>query len=218
MINIYFRIYAILSIFLSLLTAVIVYLGPVDAKFILGEAGPIERASAMGYFLCAGYMLLGGGRKFIKKYNYILVLVVLFGFRELDFDKRFTTMGILKSRFYLSSEVSALEKFIGLIVIVLLLWAVIKIVRNHLASTIANLVEFNERAVGVVMIFVLLTVSKSIDGIARKLKPFGIETSQQISFLASSVEEVMELGVPILMIVVFHSWLRSRTVIFDRAT
>ena len=100
----------------------------------------------------------------------------------------------------------------------LLLWAVIKIVRNHLASTIANLVEFNERAVGVVMIFVLLTVSKSIDGIARKLKPFGIETSQQISFLASSVEEVMELGVPILMIVVFHSWLRSRTVIFDRAT
>ncbi len=218
MINIYFRIYAILSIFLILLTAVIVYLGPVEAKFILGETGPIERASAMGYFLCAGYMLLGGGTKFIKKYNYIFVLVILFGFRELDFDKRFTTMGILKSRFYLSSEVPALEKFIGLIVIVLLLWAVIKIVRNHLASTMANLVESNERAVGLVMIFVLLTFSKSIDGIARKLKPFGIETSQQISFLSSSVEEVMELGVPILMIVVFHSWLRSRTVIFDRAT
>ena len=218
MINIYFRIYVILSISLSLLTAVIVYFGPVEAKFILGEAGPIERASAMGYFLCAGYMLLGGGREFIKKYNYIFVLVVLFGFRELDFDKRFTTMGILKSRFYLSSEVSALEKFVGLIVIALLLWAVIKIVRNHLASTIANLIEFNERAVGVVMIFVLLAVSKRIDGIARKLKPFGIETSQQISFLASSVEEVMELGIPILMIVVLHSWLRSRTVIFDRGT
>jgi hypothetical protein len=172
----------------------------------------------MGYFLCAGYMLLGGGREFMKRYNYIIVLVALFGLRELDFDKRFTTMGILKSRFYLSSEVPPLEKLIGLIVIALLTWAAIKIVRNHLASTVANLVEFNERAVGVVMIFVLLAVSKSIDGIARKLKPFGIETSQQISFLASSVEEVMELGVPILMIAVFHSWLRSRTVIFDRAT
>ena len=216
--NIYFRIYAILSISLSLLTAVIVYMGPVEAKFFLGEAGPIERASAMGYFLCAGYMLLSGGREFMKRYNYIIVLVALFGLRELDFDKRFTTMGILKSRFYLSSEVPPLEKLIGLIVIALLTWAAIKIVRNHLASTVANLVEFNERAVGVVMIFVLLAVSKSIDGIARKLKPSGIETSQQISFLASSVEEVMELGVPILMIAVFHSWLRSRTVIFDRAT
>ena len=218
MINIYFRIYAILSISLILLSAVIIYLGPLEAKFLLGEAGPIERASAMGYFLCAGYMLVIGGRQFVKRYNYIIVLVALFGFRELDFDKRFTTMGILKSRFYLSAEVSPIEKLIGLMVIALLLWAVIKIVRNHLASTIANLVEFNERAVGVVMIFVLLAVSKSIDGLARKLKPFGIETSQQVSFLASSVEEVMELGIPILIFVVFHSWLRSRTVTFDRVT
>ena len=218
MINIYFRIYAILSISLILLTAVIIHLGPLEARFLLGESGPIERASAMGYFLCAGYMLVSGGREFVNRYNYIIVLVTLFGFRELDFDKRFTTMGILKSRFYLSVEVSPIEKLMGLMVIALLLWAVIKIVRNHLASTIANLVEFNERAVGVVMIFVLLAVSKSIDGLARKLKPFGIETSQQVSFLASSVEEVMELGIPILIFVVFHSWLRSRTVTFDRVT
>ena len=163
-------------------------------------------------------MLVIGGRQFVKRYNYIIVLVALFGFRELDFDKRFTTMGILKSRFYLSAEVSPIEKLMGLMVIALLLWAVIKIVRNHLASTIANLVEFNERAVGVVMIFVLLAVSKSIDGLARKLKPFGIETSQQVSFLASSVEEVMELGIPILIFVVFHSWFRSRTATFDRVT
>lgn len=218
MINIYFRIYAILSTSLILLTAVITYLGPGKANFLLGEAGPIERASAIGYFLCAGYMIVSGGRKFVKRYNYIIVLVTLFGFRELDFDKRFTTMGILKSRFYLSSEVSPIEKLMGLMVIALLLWAVIKIVRNHLASTIANVVEFNERAVGLVMIFVLLAVSKSIDGMARKLKPFGVETSQQVSFLASSIEEVMELGIPILIFVVFHSWLRSRTVTFDRFT
>jgi hypothetical protein len=211
MTNTYFRIYAILFLSLVLLAAFVVYLGPTEAKTLLGETGPIERASALGYFLCAGYMLLTGGRGFAKRYAYVIVLVTLFGCRELDFDKRFTTMGILKSRFYLSSEVPLLEKVIGLIVIALLLWAVISIVKNHLTSTLANLAKLNERAVGVVMIFVLLAVSKSIDGLARKLKPFGIETSQQVSFLASSVEEVMELGIPILMIVVFHSWLRSRT-------
>ena len=210
MTNTYFRIYAILFLSLVLLAAFVVYLGPTEAKALMGEAGPIERSSALGYFLCTGYMLLAGGRDFARKYAYIIVLVALFGCRELDFDKRFTTMGILKSRFYLSSEVPLLEKVIGLLVIALLLWAVISIVKNHLTSTLANLAKLNERAVGVVMIFVLLAVSKSIDGLARKLKPFGIETSQQVSFLASSVEEVMELGIPILMIAVFHSWLRSR--------
>lgn len=211
MTNTYFRVYAILVFSLALLVAVVVYLGPTEAKLLLGETGPIERASALGYFLCAGYMVLLGGRDFVKRYAYIVVLVVLFGCRELDFDKRFTTMGILKSRFYISSDVPLLEKMIGLIVIALLLWAVINIVKNHLTSTLASLAILNERAVGVVMIFVLLVVSKSIDGLARKLKPFGIETSQQVSFFASSVEEVMELGIPILMIAVFHSWLRSRT-------
>lgn len=211
MTNIYFRIYAILSLSLILLAAFVVYLGPTEAKSLLGETGPIERASALGYFLCAGYMLLAGGRDFAKRHAYIIVLVTLFGCRELDFDKRFTTMGILRSRFYMSSEVPLLEKLVGLIVIALLLWAVINIVKNHLTSTLANLSKLNERAVGVLMIFVLLAVSKSIDGLARKLKPLGVETSQQVSFLASSVEEVMELGVPILMIAVFHSWRRSRT-------
>ena len=182
MTNTYFRVYAILVFSLALLVAVVVYLGPTEAKLLLGETGPIERASALGYFLCAGYMVLLGGRDFVKRYAYIVVLVVLFGCRELDFDKRFTTMGILKSRFYISSDVPLLEKMIGLIVIALLLWAVINIVKNHLTSTLASLAILNERAVGVVMIFVLLVVSKSIDGLARKLKPFGIETSHKSHF------------------------------------
>jgi len=207
----YIRIYAIVTVSLFSLAAFVVYLGPNEAKFLLGEAGPIESASALGYFLCVAYMLLRGGKYFWKRYAYIVALVTLFGFRELDFDKRFTTMGILKSRFYLSAEVPLLEKLIGLIVIGLLLWAVINIVKNHLTSTIGGLATLNEGAVGLVMIFALLVVSKSIDGLANKLKPFGIEMNQQDIFLASSVEEVIELGIPILMIVVFHYWLRNRS-------
>lgn len=96
----------------------------------------------------------------------------------------------------MSSEASVPGKVIGLIVIALILRAVVKFVINHLVSIIGNLAKLNERAVGVVMIFVLLAVSKSIDGLARKLNPLGIETSAQVSFFSSSVEEVMELGIP----------------------
>ena len=210
MFNPYFLSYTILFSGLIALGSTIALLGPVEAQFLLGEAGPIERASALGYFLCAGYMLASGGGSFVKKYSYIIVLILLFGCRELDFDKRFTTMGILKSRFYLSPDVGVLEKVIGLFIIALLLWAIFKTVKHHAASTLSGLTQLTERAIGVVAIFGLLVVSKSIDGLARKLEPFGIETSAEVSFVTGAAEEVMELGIPILMIIVFHSWLQNR--------
>ena len=64
------------------------------------EGGVIETLSVFGYFLCVLLMLLKGKWPYIKKYNYFLILVILLGFRELDFHKRFTTMGIFKSKFY----------------------------------------------------------------------------------------------------------------------
>ena len=57
MTNTYFRIYAILFLSLVLLASFVVNLGPTEAKTLMSETGPIERASALGYFLCAGYML-----------------------------------------------------------------------------------------------------------------------------------------------------------------
>ena len=65
-------------------------------------------------------------------------------------------------------------------------------------------------ALGVALIFFLLAFSTSIDGLARKLKPFGIETSAEVSRWAGSVEEVLELGIPIYMLLTFHAWLSRR--------
>ena len=86
------------------------------------EGGVIETLSVFGYFLCVLLILLKGKWAYIKKYNYFLILIILFGLRELDFDKRFTTMGILKSKFYLSNSVPVTEKLIGLLVIAILLY------------------------------------------------------------------------------------------------
>ncbi|MGD9687109.1 MAG: hypothetical protein AB7U43_09075, partial [Desulfobacter sp.] len=71
-------------------------------KAFLGEDGPVEIASAALYFVCCAYALLRGGGAFLKKYPYFVVIPLLFGMRELDFDKRFTTIGVLKSKFYVS--------------------------------------------------------------------------------------------------------------------
>ena len=208
--NRYLRAYAVLALGLLLLCGLVLNLGDRHGQLLMGESGPIEVASAVGYFACALYMIARGGRDFLVSRGYFVVLTLLFGFRELDFDKAFTTMGILKSRFYLSSDVPIPEKVIGLLVIALIFWTVFQLLRNHFVEFLQGLKQRAPVALGVGLIFFLLAFSKSIDGLARKLKPFGIETSAEVSRWAGSVEEVLELGIPIYMVLTFHAWLSRR--------
>lgn len=208
--NRYLWAYAVLALGLLLLCGLVLNLGDRHGQVLMGESGPIEVASAVGYFACALYMIARGGRDFLVSRGYFVVLTLLFGFRELDFDKAFTTMGILKSRFYLSSDVPIPEKVIGLLIIALIFWTVFQLLRNHFVEFLQGLKQRAPVALGVGLIFFLLAFSKSIDGLARKLKPFGIETSAEVSRWAGSVEEVLELGIPIYMVLTFHAWLSRR--------
>ena len=202
----YFSIYALLALALIMLACVVSFLGPTKSALLLAESGPIEQLSALGYFCCVFYMAVRGGRAYLTRYSYVVVLITLFGCRELDFDKRFTTMGVLKSRFYLSTDIPIFEKLIGLIVIALIIWSVAMIVRNHIVSFLEGLRLVSVEATGVAAALLLLGFSKSIDGVARKLAPLGVDLSGRVSFLAGAIEEVMELGIPLFMIIVFHAW------------
>ena len=208
--NRYLKAYGFLALGLLILCGLVLNLGERHGLLRMGESGPIEVASAVGYFVCVLYMIARGGRDFLVSRGYFVVLTLLFGFRELDFDKAFTTMGILKSRFYLSTDVPLQEKVIGLLVIALIFWTVFQLLRNHFVEFLQGLKQRAPVALGVALIFFLLAFSKSIDGLARKLKPFGIETSAEVSRWAGSVEEVLELGIPIYMVLTFHAWLSRR--------
>ena len=192
-----------------MLACVVSFLGPKKSAFLLAESGPIEQLSALGYFFCVFYMAVRGGRAYLTRYSYLVVLLTLFGCRELDFDKRFTTMGVLKSRFHLSTNVAVFEKLIGLIVIALIIWSVAMIVRNHISSFLEGLRLVRVEATGVAAALLLLGFSKGIDGVARKLAPLGVDLSGKVSSLAGTTEEVMELGIPLLMIIVFRAWIQT---------
>ena len=64
-------------------------------------------------------------------------------------------------------------------------------------------------ATGVAAALLLLGFSKSIDGVARKLAPLGVDLSGKVSFLSGAIAEVMELGIPLLMIIVFHARIQT---------
>lgn len=207
----YFAYYGYVAASLALLAAVVLGFRESVEDVLLSESGLIERASAIGYFACALFMLLKGGAEFVRTRGYFIILVTLFGCRELDFDKAFTTIGILKSRFFVSPDVPAGEKVAGFIVVAILIWAVYKILSQHFAGFLSDLRNKTAEAVGVTIVFFLLAFSKSIDGLPRKLQPLGIDVSADISAFFGALEEVLELGIPIYIALVAHAWFRRQT-------
>ena len=138
------------------------------------------------------------------------MLITLFGLRELDFDKRFTTMGILKSRFYTSDVVPLGEKLIGLMVILILLYVVYRIIKDHTASFVDGVKNRVPQHLGVLSAIGLLVFSKSIDGLDRKLGDVGITVDPTVATYFGTVEEVLELGIPVLIFIAFALYLSDQ--------
>ncbi|MDF7806913.1 hypothetical protein P4E94_05640 [Pontiellaceae bacterium B12219] len=165
---------------------------------MMSEGGWVETASWVSYFVAAFFVALQV-RRWPVRWS-MLVLTLVLGMRELDFDKRFTTMGIFKSRFYSSSDVPIPEKIIALIISACIVAALFFLIKNHLKPFIERLKRFEGPSLCFLFSGGLLVFAKSIDGLSRKLEPFGIVPSDATNRIAGSVEESFELAAALLIV------------------
>ena len=188
--------------FLLILFALVIslYFNIHQYPLIFNENGLIESSSALGYLFCLFYMVTKWPMEWLKKYHYFLILTVFFGLRELDFDKKFTTMGIFKSRFYLSDIVPMAEKIAGLLVLAILAYALIAIFIKHIKNLNLNIIKSSTTHQGLISVFFIIIISKSIDGIGRKLSGFGVNLNDNLINNLNVIEEVLELGIPVLIL------------------
>lgn len=193
--------YALLGVisFLLILFLLSLNLDQSARHFWLSEGGVVESVSAVGYFVCVALLLYWGGWQYFKKCHYFFIILILFGLRELDFDKRFTTLGIFKSKFYASSDISVVEKVIGLLVIALFIYCIIAMVKNHLKGLIIAIKDFSPPHLSLFFAIGFVFMAKLLDGVARKLSGFGITVSESFSTHAEAFEEIAELGIPIFI-------------------
>lgn len=198
--------YIALLFALLVLFAVSTVLDEAALKSLLSEDGPVEIASAALYFVCAGYVLLKGGLAFLRRWPYFVVIPLLFGMRELDFDKRFTTIGVLKSKFYVSPLEPWHTKLIvialGLAVIVLM----VMMVKTHLKGLWESVRSGGALGWGVVLVLTMLVVSKSLDGLERKCLSIGLSVAPLLAKYSSVAEEIIELGIPVMMLLLFSHY------------
>ncbi|MCM2680081.1 hypothetical protein [Echinimonas agarilytica] len=191
----------VLALFVFILS---ISVTPETRDSFMKEGGPVESLSALGYLIAVAVMFFKGGKEYLTKYWYFAVMFLSFAARELDFDKRFTNFGVLKSKFFAHPDVSWWGKVIAAIILLVVLSAIITIVRRHGRKFIAEVFRFQWSPLVWSIGFAggFLVVSKSLDGLARKLSGWGIaELSKETDKIASMAEEAMELAVPYLFIV-----------------
>jgi hypothetical protein len=173
------------------------------------EGGVIESASVFGYFLCAALMVLKGKINYLKRYHYFFVMIILFMLRELDFDKQFTTISILKKGFYVSDRVPLAEKIVGAMFITILLYVSVSILSRHSKGFFVGLRKRSPISLDALLAIALLVISKSLDGLTRRLGKLGIEVSQRIIMHAEACEEILELGIPVAILLTLIAHLKD---------
>jgi len=172
------------------------------------ENGPIENASAIGFALCALAVWMPAGTSTVTK-ALVSVLMLVLTARELDVDKRFFTRGLFKSSQYIRDDVPFGEKIVSALILLVILGCLVALVMRERQTIRTALRRWHAGTIALATTVVFAGIAKSLDGIGRKLAPFGVEVSDDLGVYLVGVEELMELAIMALLLVAILCWPRG---------
>jgi hypothetical protein len=193
-----------LLVFLTILAALTLsIISPL--YFSSHENGLIEQSTS--YLLClAAILALYFFTKTKQNLLGISSALFLFGsMREMDWHSKFTSQSVLKSRFYLDSNTPGIEKIIGIFVIFLLIYIIIKFFKE-LYSFRKNLNDYSTALIILILGISLFIIGKFLDGIFRYI-PELIIYRDNYSDSVRNIEEILEcMGAIALAIFPYIFW------------
>ena len=171
-------------------------------KPLISEGRPIESLSTVMYFVAALLLLAR-----LRSHWPFVGVLVFFGLREMDMDKRPFTEGLFKSRQYLGDTVDLPEKLLSAVILILLITIVVVAMRRAVAT-------LRTRGLDGVSLCVLTGLflgftAKMMDGLGRKLAPWGIDVPTHIEDIATLYEEVAEMGMALCLLLACVAVLRT---------
>jgi len=191
---------------LGLIFSIISFLTLLDAeqqKNLLAEGSLFESLTVYLYIFCLILICVKWPWQKILSNWYLSALIILFALRELDYDKTHFTHGVLKSRQYFSDLVGLPEFLISLTVLIFILTVLLLIVLRERNNFIKGVIDLRQSQLAVLTSIIFVLVTKTIDGMERK---FGIDLSPAGERFALIVEEVGEMGIPIMFAIAILSW------------
>ena len=166
----------------SLIISLIAVRDEVLGMFLTSESGPVQIFSVIGYFMAFMTALFLQWKGRLSFGYWAAVLLLAMGLRELDFHDRFTTMGIMKTRFYISDAVPLTEKVIAAVVLLGLTWVTVAFLVKNFRPFVKALKGGNRAALLALNGICFTILSKLIDA--------------NPSLIICALEESMEMGIP----------------------
>lgn len=190
---------------LSLMLAALVLMLAVDLLLhdtidqIFREGHTIEFLAGV-YYLVAAVLLVAVMPPGLRRSQWHLpVILVLMFLRELDMDKALTTDGVLQLRLY-SGPAPLPEKIAGAAVIALILVCTWRLATRTVPGFVRGLRAGRADSWQVLLAGIAVVVSKSLDGIGRKLSAISHEIGAEVVVRASRIEEMLELVASMLLV------------------
>ena len=191
---------------LSLIFLIIAFLPFLDAevqKNLLTEGGLFESLTVYLYIFCLILICVRWPLQKVLSNWYLSALIILFALRELDYDKAHFTHGVLKSRQYFSDLVGLPELLISIAVLIFIFTVLALIVLRERNNFIRGVIDLKQSQLAVLASITLVIFTKTIDGIERK---FGIDLSASGERFALIIEEIGEMGIPVMFAIAILSW------------
>jgi len=185
---------------------------PEISELQTSEEGMIEQLSTISWFAAAGLMAVYVWQSAWRPGMWAVLLLVCCALREMDYHRIFTGQSLLSSRFYFKGQVPWEQRLLGLAIIALLTYAVWCFFRAALPRWWQGLKRKEGPALAVAAVFGLGLLSKGIDRLHGTLSDFGLWHERSLPITFAIVEEVLELGMPLLTLVaILHFWWNSRS-------
>lgn len=165
---------------------------------LLVEGGPIESLSVAGYGVCIGLMFTLWPGSEVRRRWYFPVMFALFAGRELDLDKIPFTEGLLKASQYTGDKVLLPELILSSVLLLAIVGTVVVLLLREARGFVSGLLRAKPACYAALIGLLFIGVCKSIDGLGRKLEPFGVTISDSLDHTASLIEEIGELGIPVM--------------------
>ncbi len=179
---------------------------------ILREGSYVELSSAILWLACGvAYTCLA--RQGLRMEWHRMSLLLLAGFRELDFHVRFTGESIFNGGTYSHAHISTGYRVYSVIAVMLIAATLVRTATCDGRCFLTSILRGERVARLLACALVLLAVAKTIDGLRGRAEDLDFALPWAVFELAETAEEVLELGGPaIVAIAITVAWQQRRTV------
>ena len=180
-------------------------LGSAEQERLLKEGGLFETLTVVGYFACLILICVFWTRQRIIAQWYFLGLITLFLLRELDYDKLYFTVGLLKARQYTGGLVPLPELVLSVLIVTVILTVLTLIVTREARRFADGVAASKLSSLAILMSLIFIFVTKTLDGLPQKLSSVGLDVTQSFREFTFACEEIGEMGIPIMFAIAIMS-------------